>query len=340
MITFLNLLQDKEFRSYVQKRLASYAGNKEYVFPNSFPALYRYRPLSEYAVNDIIQNRLTLTSIGEFNDLFDGAFHKNSAKEGCEKTLSYTKYLRNETRLKFRELEYLGTYVCCFSAKSDSTLMWSHYANCSRGVCVEYDFNQLPDMNLLKEAVFPVYYSEAPIDLTDLLNDDSYLIYKYSLDAAVLCSALNKATPWQYEHEWRLVWELSGIIDIAENNKWLSVQLALQPKSISLGYHFLKNFFCYNTNNFEERAKEQEKLNHTLQRFYQLLDYVDKHQIRLSLMVPIVGTYQLSSRTLSVQSLKRFMHEYFDKNYTHHISLYYVIHDVLIELVEKEQSHV
>lgn len=77
-----------------------------------------------------------------------------------------------------------------------------------------------------------------------------------------------------------------------------------------------------------------------LQRFYQLLDYVNTHQIRLSLMMPVIGSYQLAPRPLSVQSLQRFMHKKSDGNYAESIQYYYTVHDALIELVEKEQDHV
>ena len=75
MSYFHDLLQNDGFRSFVQKRIASHPGNEGYAFPSPFPPLYRYRSLSEYAINDIVQDQFTLTSIGEFNDLFDGAFH-------------------------------------------------------------------------------------------------------------------------------------------------------------------------------------------------------------------------------------------------------------------------
>ena len=39
------------------------------------------------------------------------------------------------SRLKFRELDYLGTYVCCLSSKCDSTLIWAHH---NKEIKVEY----------------------------------------------------------------------------------------------------------------------------------------------------------------------------------------------------------
>ena len=190
---------------------------------------------------------------------------------------------------------------------------------------------------MLRKAIFPVFYSEKPIDVMELLTDEKQEVYKYPLDAAVLCTALNKAVPWSYEQEWRLVLVL---VSFARKTKWVPMPLAIRPTSICLGYHFLKAFFSYPTKSFEELAKAREKIKLNLQRFYQLLDYVNTHQIRLSLMMPVIGSYQLAPRPLSVQSLQRFMHKKFDGNYTESIQFYYTVHDALIELVEKEQDHV
>ena len=364
MIYFHDLLQNDGFRSFVQKRIASRPGNEGYAFPSSFPPLYRYRSLSEYAINDIVQDQFTLTSIGEFNDLFDGAFHMAYTQKECKRQAAdewnerkkifdklpiqlvdqHDQYiamrarrLKEDAWLKFRELDYLGTYVGCLSSQCDSTLMWSHYADYNRGICVEYDFNQFPQDHLLRKAIFPVYYSENPIDLMDLIADEKHEVYEYPLDAAVLCTALNKAVPWRYEQEWRLVLVL---VSLDKKTKWVPMPLAIRPTSICLGYHFLKVFFSHPTKSIEESAKEKEKIKLDLQRFYQLLDYVNTHQIRLSLMIPVIGSYQLAPRPLSVQSLQRFMRKQFDGNYIESIHLYYTVHDALIELVEKEQDHV
>lgn len=49
MITFLDIIQNNEFRDFVAKRIASSTG-KTYTFPKTFPKLYRYRSLSKYLI--------------------------------------------------------------------------------------------------------------------------------------------------------------------------------------------------------------------------------------------------------------------------------------------------
>ncbi len=76
MTSFLDIIQMPEFREYTLKRLINVSKNHHYSFPNSFLILFRYRALSTYAIDDILKEQITITSIGEFNDLFDGAIHR------------------------------------------------------------------------------------------------------------------------------------------------------------------------------------------------------------------------------------------------------------------------
>lgn len=300
--TFFDLVQDNDFRSFVEKRLDEGAGGKPYAFAEEFVPLYKYRPLSKYAVDDLVGGRVTATSIGEFNDLFDGSMHyfgtseeRESAAEKEWKELEllglvsgsssgllnhddyierYTEHFKAESRLKFRLLDYLGTYVCCFSSKHDSTLMWSHYANSNSGICVEYNFNGVEANSLQKKSIFPVMYSAQPVDLHDLLTDEKHEVYQYPLDAAVLCAALNKSNVWEYEHEWRLVYVLAVTND---TERRIPIIVNTVPVSISLGFHFLKPCFYFDHKN----QKEIDAAKIHIQQIIRLLDYIEQQKIQL-----------------------------------------------------------
>lgn len=144
-LTFFDVVQKDDFREAVIKRLQSNAQGKGFTFPAVFPKLYKYRPLSEYAVADLKGQSMTATSIGCFNDLFDGAIHLYGTKEerqvaaeqkwrdlqaslqkiGLSPEIvshepfvnTYESMFEEEERLKFRALEFLGTYVFAYPLK-------------------------------------------------------------------------------------------------------------------------------------------------------------------------------------------------------------------------------
>lgn len=356
MITFCNLIQDNNFRSFVEKRLAFGIKNPTYSFSKTVPALYKYRSFSKYAVDDIIANQITATSIGEFNDLFDGTMHNygieeeriHSAEERWMKfeklriaiglpdnfldhnhfVDSFTKHFEIESRLNFRALDYIGTYVCCLSSKCDSTLMWAHYANSSTGICIEYDFSNEKLKPLYRKLIFPVAYSQKPVDLRDLLADENRQVYQYPLDAAVVCAALNKSIVWRYENEWRLILILQNSKD---HSRRLSLVAPSLPKSIAFGYHFLKSFFYYN----QKSKKEQDSVTEHLVDMRRLLEYMKSQQIPAFIMVPSIGDYALIKKHIELDTLIRFINYHFKDNNGQNMRYYYVIHDLLMDLLEK-----
>lgn len=101
------------------------------------------------------------------------------------------------------ERELLGQYdrgVCCFSTLVDNPLLWSHYGDQHRGLCIGYGLDRIPKPRLERvvyggdRTVKTSLIAEAIID-----NDPEA---RTLLDRDVL---LGKADPWEYENEWRLL---------------------------------------------------------------------------------------------------------------------------------------
>lgn len=92
--------------------------------------------------------------------------------------------------------------LCCFSAKNDSMLMWSHYANYHKGFCIEYDFDVYTKDDYRRRFVYPVIYTNRLFDATEhYVNGAS----EYSNNLHLTLAALIKSDVWRYEKEWRLI---------------------------------------------------------------------------------------------------------------------------------------
>ena len=99
--------------------------------------------------------------------------------------------------------EFLRQYdrgVCCFSSAFNNPLLWSHYGDQHRGVCIGYGLNRNP-----KPKLYEVKYGGNRTVFTSLiakaLLDDDPKSKEY-LDGKVM---LRKASSWSYEREWRLL---------------------------------------------------------------------------------------------------------------------------------------
>lgn len=353
MKTFFDIVMEFDFRKDVYSRIASEINEPLYKFTEKFPLLYKYRSLSGYAVDDVINGNVTASAVSMYNDMFDGAMHgygtvekrKNAAElewkkveklyEGCNLTNNiiqkdyyvnlYKEHFKTEARLKFRQLDYLGTYGCCFSERKDSSLMWAHYADSSKGFCVEYDFNSWDKKCLQRYLLFPMAYSSKPVNISDWLDDDAHKSTKYPIEKAVLCAALNKSEVWSYEREWRLLYILP---EISEQFQRLPIRTLTVPSAVYFGYHFLKNFFYY-----ENRQIESCKNN--IQNMLRLIEYIVQNNILVYVMTPAIGTYEQKALPIDVTQLKRFMLEHFEDEEPESMRYYYVVHDELMDILEE-----
>ena len=113
---------------------------------------------------------------------------------------------------KLNESLYSLFKVCCLCTSNKNKLMWSHYADSHRGICIEYDFSDIP-----ADAVqpMPVFYT----------NKRPKLPWKASIaptpenqgEATIhfLKALLTKDELWSYENEWRLIVQSSiGVSDL------------------------------------------------------------------------------------------------------------------------------
>ena len=82
--------------------------------------------------------------------------------------------------------------IYCVSTTCDDVLMWAHYADSHRGICLEFDgFG-----SLMAEAQQVEYVQTRP-SINPYLSDDPVAMMEKAF--------LTKAEQWKYEAEWRLI---------------------------------------------------------------------------------------------------------------------------------------
>ena len=182
--------------------------------------LYRYRGLSGeklYWIRDaILKGELYFSSPADLNDPFDCRVEidpnpdRKAQRDVIGKALRELAKARDRPRMirdivtsgKLADPDVVAAFeqslqnavarlgIACFSMRRDSLLMWSHYGESHRGICLKYAFEGDRETH-----VKPVNYSdESPVRR---LGDDS--------QAAMEAILLTKATCWEYEQEHRLI---------------------------------------------------------------------------------------------------------------------------------------
>jgi Protein of unknown function (DUF2971) len=134
----------------------------------------------------------------------------------CAEKIYQKGYVENPTALyegkkKFLLKSIQETYsICCFSKENNSTLMFSHYADNHKGVCLEFDFKETD------EWLFKVSYSDKfPI------WEDMFIQEK--VKDVVRSTILTKSTDWKYENEWRFLEQTDGVKNLSNVCKLSSI---------------------------------------------------------------------------------------------------------------------
>jgi len=192
---------------------------------NSIPnTLYKYRPINLHTLRIISHSQLYFPLSNEFNDPFDSKIIPD-LKFNNEEELE--KFLRDVTSanpdvdsqsLKERwysiELEkfrasmhndvhkFIQTLrLCCLSEKSDSTMMFSHYANGHRGICFEFMVKDDDFFDVLRPVIYPtVFPTINPSEMCPYKP-----ISKERLWMVLEVQFLSKSPDWSYEKEWRIL---------------------------------------------------------------------------------------------------------------------------------------
>jgi hypothetical protein len=148
--------------------------------------LYKYKSLSnfEFVADILINNQLYAANIKELNDPMEGSFYCYNGNE------SYYNLIN-------QELDELR--VCSLSITMNSPILWAHYADNFKGICIEIEI----DETILE--IHKINYSPMnPIpseNYKGLLGDEEELTpYNWAL-----ASLNHKYEEWAYEHEYRLL---------------------------------------------------------------------------------------------------------------------------------------
>ena len=140
-----------------------------------------------------LQNHeMSLSSPSTFNDPFD-----------CH--MAFPGASRQDLATRSRDLVDTIWRVGSLAESPCNRLMWSHYADNHRGLCIEYDFSAFDPFSA--GVIFaPVIYSPKRPQVPEKLLNDVATDQLDRQDYRFLTSTLfTKDSVWQYESEWRIV---------------------------------------------------------------------------------------------------------------------------------------
>lgn len=210
---------------------------------------FQYRKVDTHTLEALENHELYFNNPSKFNDPFDSkldliwrgnieGWSRLFGKHGVKDPIEVKNLIKENFKkgiLKKKSSEYILTpnnkkfktinknlqlededypRICCFSKTKKNILMWSHYTNGHKGICLCFKSEKIGNGNFLildsnPEILFPVNYKEKD---NEELPKQVNMLSKYDpKELAVFL--LTKHSLWAYEEEYRLILWKDGFND-------------------------------------------------------------------------------------------------------------------------------
>lgn len=266
----------KAFKKYILYILTSR-------YNTSYRAIcYSFRPCSTFLYQSLINDTLNLSSPKQFNDPFDcpilslletgGDIEQliRIAYQDCVKVACFT----NNTKLPYtaEDVHFIHGEKKHVSDKTEylNPLMWAHYANSHKGICIRYRFpNELTQFGTVSDSPYFCflkdieYNDEIPASKGSIRIDDSFF---------------TKGKCWEYDNELRLFYynpnDSNPYVAVSANNTIEAIYFGLEcsSKDRETIINILKDRKCvwYNEK-YDGKKKRTIKIFHRKKiQFYQI----------------------------------------------------------------------
>lgn len=190
---FKSLLEDEKVS------INDITSKKEWRIPTK---IYRYMRFDDYWTNNLFKGEVVLSKPKDFNDPFDCYLNIDIKKfwdmSGKEMFLKeYNMNINMDDNFEKYAMESINfaqdkARVTCFAESWKTLLLWSHYADSHKGLCIEYDTSL---MGNLRNFLFPVIYQDELYDATKDFCTNNENLFNF---------LFFKSEEWKYENEWRI----------------------------------------------------------------------------------------------------------------------------------------
>jgi hypothetical protein len=180
---------------------------------------FKFRSIDKHLIESLVNSRLYFAKPNALNDPFDCSLELEKSisraassatgkrKDFLDKVLD-TPFPRDWKRL----LENIG--VCSFSLNLNETVLWSHYADEHKGLCLLYRFPESFLLDKQNEVLGVDKVKYADDALTDWLKTNAPLEMGNFTSELLKIYLTAKSNAWQYENEARIIRLEHGLFDI------------------------------------------------------------------------------------------------------------------------------
>lgn len=182
--------------------------------------LYKFRPINKWLIESLVNRCLYFAKPDTLNDPFDcridlrGALRRAVSSAAGDRRNLLLAFLGTQKFFENWQSTFDNLGVCCFSRDNRDPLLWSHYANAHRGLCLKCEFRasyllseefHLTTMGNVEYLAEPAseWLKNCPMDMTKFIER---LVHAF---------AKTKSPAWAYEMEAR-IFRPPGVFNFSE----------------------------------------------------------------------------------------------------------------------------
>jgi hypothetical protein len=158
--------------------------------------LYRYQPINQNTLSSLVKEKNWVSDPLNFNDPFEFRFTEinNSNKQ------NELVYLEEESRMVIQHYnEIVSNYgVVCYSSVEPNILLYSNYADKHRGMCLEFEVNNIENSNL-KEVEYCTEFKRIAFSLEN---------HRQKEEIEMILTSKSKV--WECEKEYRQIFDFKN----------------------------------------------------------------------------------------------------------------------------------
>lgn len=258
----------KEYEKLMENEKTTYGEVQKFINKNKPKNLYRYRNI-KFIESETISGLIRICNPNEYNDPFDCGFYIDykkyisyanddvlrmlnliGASSNFSAMLTGMKHLTNQIESSYKQ----ANYITCFTEEYTNTLMWAHYADSHRGICIEYNYDKIP--NEIRDLIFPVIYIGERYDASKILATHNENLARNP--------SFYKSDIWRYEKEWRfridndkIVLLKNKITKTIDGAEYIFINLSDAIEAIYFGvnFDFSNPKISHSLNNLKSYAK-------------------------------------------------------------------------------------
>ena len=165
-------------------------------FNEGFVDLFSFRKFNQFTLSDLIENKITVSPSTAMNDPFDSLINLWATEEH----LAMMCKEKSPAKPYAKSFQYNRIRCFCYGKEENvinKTLMWAHYAEEHRGICIKYQLSS----HFIKQDENDKYEHM-------YLKKVEYTDKTISIETPTINSAIAFATKgkeWSYENEGRLI---------------------------------------------------------------------------------------------------------------------------------------